>query len=50
MYEDAIKNPDVGKSVTEVYDLENYKAQPEWQQMYNCVKHKAVCLELPLDG
>jgi hypothetical protein len=47
-YEDAIKNPDVGKSVTEVYDLEKFEAKPEWQKMYDEVKQEAVDLGIPL--
>ena len=47
-YEDAIKNPDVGKIVTEVYDLENFKAKPEWQAMYDEVKEESIGLGLPL--
>jgi len=47
-YEDAIKKPDVGKSVREVYDLEKFEAFPEWQQMYDEVKQEAIDLGMPL--
>jgi methylamine---corrinoid protein Co-methyltransferase len=47
-YEDAIKTPDVGKIVTEVYDLEKFEAKPKWQAMYDEVKQEAIDLGMPL--
>ena len=45
-YEDAIKTPDIGKIVTDVYDLEKFEAKPEWQAMYDDVKQEATDLGL----
>jgi len=47
-YEDAIKTPDVGKIVTDVYDLEKFEAKPEWHAMYDEVKQEAIDLGMPL--
>jgi methylamine--corrinoid protein Co-methyltransferase len=47
-FEDSIKDPHIGKIVGDVYDLENFKAKPEWQQMYDEVKQEAIDLGLPL--
>ncbi len=47
-FEDSIKDPHIGKIVQDVYDLENFKAKPEWQQMYDEVKQEAIDLGLPL--
>lgn len=43
-YEESIKVPDIGKIVTDVYDLEKFEAFPEWQQMYDEVKQEAIDL------
>lgn len=47
-YEHAIRTPDLGKSVKEVYDLEKFEAYPAWQQMYDEVKQEAIDLGMPL--
>jgi len=47
-YENAIKVPNVGKIVGEVYDLQAFKPKPEWQKIYDEVKQEAISLGLPL--
>ncbi len=47
-YEDSIKDPHIGKIVHDVYDLENFKAKPEWQQIYDEVKQEAIDLGISL--
>jgi methylamine--corrinoid protein Co-methyltransferase len=48
-YESAIKDPDVGKPVTEVWDLEKFQPKPEWEAMYRKVKKEAIDFGFPLD-
>jgi methylamine---corrinoid protein Co-methyltransferase len=48
-YEDAIKDPDVGKPVKEVWDLENFKPLPEAEAVYRQVKQEAIDFGFPLD-
>ncbi|MCD4673563.1 MAG: monomethylamine:corrinoid methyltransferase, partial [Anaerolineaceae bacterium] len=48
-FEAAIKDPDIGKPVTEVWDLENFQPAPEWEAMYRKVKQEAIDFGFPLD-
>jgi len=48
-YEAAIKDPDVGKPVKEVWDLENFKPLPEAEAVYRQVKKEAIDFGFPLD-
>lgn len=47
-YEEAIKNPNIGKSVNEVYDLKTFKPKEEWQKIYDEVKQEAIDLGISL--
>jgi methylamine--corrinoid protein Co-methyltransferase len=47
-YEDSIKDPNIGKIVHDVYDLETFKPKPEWQRIYDEVKQEAIGLGIPL--
>lgn len=47
-YEAKIKEPDVGKPVKEVWDLENFKPMPEWDAMYEKVRKEALDFGVPL--
>jgi methylamine--corrinoid protein Co-methyltransferase len=47
-YEDSIRDPHIGKIVQDVYDLEQFKPKPEWQQTYDEVKEELSGLGLNL--
>jgi hypothetical protein len=47
-YENSIKDPNIGKIVHDVYDLETFKPKPEWQRIYDEVKQEAIGLGIPL--
>ena len=49
-YEDSIKDPDVGKPVKEVWDLENFRPLPEAEAVYRKVKQEAIDFGFPLDA
>jgi methylamine--corrinoid protein Co-methyltransferase len=48
-YEDTIKDPDVGRSFQEAYDVEALKPVPEWEEIYRRVKAEMIELGIPLD-
>jgi methylamine--corrinoid protein Co-methyltransferase len=48
-YENAIKDPDIGKPVQEVWDLENFRPTKEWEETYRKVKREAIEFGMPLD-
>lgn len=48
-FEDKIKEPDIGQSVYETYDLKTFTPTEEWEQMYLEVKREAIDLGIPLD-
>ena len=47
-YEERIKDPDVGKPVEEVWDLNNFQPRPEWNAMYKKVRKEAIDFGVPL--
>jgi methylamine---corrinoid protein Co-methyltransferase len=49
LYEDTLKQPDLGGSFQELYDLETLRPIDSWEQMYRKVKLEMVELGLPLD-
>ena len=49
-YEDAIKDPDIGQPVREVWDLENFQPTPEAEAVYRKVKQEAIDFGFPLDA
>ena len=48
-YEDRLKNPPVGKSARECYDLKALKPTQEWLDMYLKVKRELIELGVPLE-
>jgi methylamine--corrinoid protein Co-methyltransferase len=49
-YEDSIRDPNIGQIVHDVYDLEEFKPKPEWQEIYDQVRQEAIDLGVPLDS
>jgi methylamine--corrinoid protein Co-methyltransferase len=48
-YEFGLKDPDVGRSFQEAYDLKTLKPIPEWEAIYRRVKKEMIELGIPLD-
>ncbi len=48
-YEADIKNPDVGKSFHEAYDIKTMKPTEEWDSLYRRVKDEVIELGIPLE-
>jgi methylamine--corrinoid protein Co-methyltransferase len=49
-YEADIKNPNVGKSLQEAYDLKTMRPTDEWEGIYRRVKGELIELGIPLDA
>ena len=49
LYEDTLKDPDVGMSFQEAYDVENLTPIPEWEEVYRQVKREVTDMGIPLD-
>jgi methylamine---corrinoid protein Co-methyltransferase len=47
-YEDRIKEPNIGKPVQEVWDLEKFQPMPEWDAIYKKVRKEAIDFGVPL--
>lgn len=47
-FEQSIKSPNIGKSVKEVWDLQNFRPLPEAEAAYDAVRKEAVDFGLPL--
>jgi methylamine--corrinoid protein Co-methyltransferase len=47
-YENRLKEPPKGKSVTECYDLKKQKPSKEWLEIYLRVKKELIDLGVPL--
>jgi hypothetical protein len=50
LYEDTIKNPDLGKPYQKAYDVANDRPTEEWERMYREVKAEVRELGIPLDN
>jgi methylamine--corrinoid protein Co-methyltransferase len=48
-YEADIKNPDVGKSFQQAFDMKTMKPTEEWEGIYRRVKNELIELGIPLD-
>jgi methylamine--corrinoid protein Co-methyltransferase len=49
-YEDTIKEPDLGRSFQQLYDLDTLTPIPEWEATYQKVKQEVIDIGIPLDG
>jgi len=49
LYEDTLKDPDVGKPFQEAYDIETLQPTEEWEAIYRRVKGEVIELGIPLD-
>jgi len=49
-YEETLREPDLGRSFSQLYDRETLTPIPEWEAMYEKVKREVISLGLPLDG
>jgi len=48
-YESTIKEPDLGQSFQQLYDLDTLTPIPEWEAIYEKVKREVISLGIPLD-
>jgi len=49
LFEDTLKDPDVGMSFQEAYDVESLTPIPEWEEVYRRVKREVTEMGIPLD-
>ncbi len=47
-YEKQIADPDVGRPLSEAYDLQTMRPKEEWEALYRKVKREAIALGIPL--
>lgn len=49
LYEATLKDPDVGRSFQEAYDVQTLQPVPEWEEIYRRVKREVREMGIPLD-